>query len=72
MCSTIGDAIGVVEEVAGEDTFCWIGPFVRVRNIRINIRRPLRQGVKIYTSAGAEVWCLICYERLPDFCYCCG
>lgn len=27
----LGGAIGLVKEMGGEDTFCWIGTFVRIR-----------------------------------------
>lgn len=40
--------------------------------MQLDIRKSLRQGVKLSLVTGKEVWCPIQYERLPDFCYCCG
>jgi hypothetical protein len=43
--------------------------------IRLDIRRPVMRGVTIDVGEGEEVkplWCPLCYEFLPDFCYTCG
>lgn len=70
----IGDMIGKFIEVEADDDGLVVGEFLRVK-IRLDITKPLMRGVMIDVGDGVEekpMWCPLCYEFLPDFCYICG
>lgn len=68
----IGDEIGEFLEANADDGCVVIGRFLRIK-VRIDIRKPLMQGVTVIAdSNGLERWCPLAYEHLPDFCYICG
>ncbi|KAL5778004.1 hypothetical protein ACOSP7_010930 [Xanthoceras sorbifolium] len=49
-----------------------IGVFLRVR-VLINVQQPLKRGLRFAFGAEGEVCsALLCYERLPNFCFYCG
>lgn len=51
-----------------------MGEFMRIK-IHMDIRVPLMRGVMVDVGVGDEVkplWCPLCYEFLPEFCYICG
>ena len=48
-----------------------VGSYARVR-ISINIIKPLEKMVFLELEENDEVELLVLYERLPDFCFCCG
>lgn len=70
----IGELIGKVVEVDAEEDGSAVGKFMRIK-IRLDITKPLMRGVTIDVGDGDDVkplWCPLCYEFLPDFCYTCG
>lgn len=70
--SLLGEKLGFTEDVdEGINGDC-NGRSLRVR-VRINIRLPLKRGVKIAFETNPQpVWIPVTYERLPDFCFECG
>ncbi|GLU08536.1 hypothetical protein SLE2022_254430 [Rubroshorea leprosula] len=66
----IGGAMGRLIEVDVGEGNIWGSEYIRVR-VGIDARRPLRRGMKL-TLKGRPLWVSFWYERLPNFCYCCG
>ncbi|KAH9800887.1 CCHC-type domain-containing protein [Citrus sinensis] len=63
--------IGSVEEVnTYEDGNC-IGEIVRLR-ISVDITKPLQKILEVETEDEGSISIPILYERLPNFCFCCG
>lgn len=67
----LGELIGDVLEVETDDEGECIGPYARVR-ISIDITKPLQKMVFLELEEDNEVELPVLYERLPDFCFCCG
>ncbi|KAL5859559.1 hypothetical protein ACOSQ4_000855 [Xanthoceras sorbifolium] len=68
----LGGLIGAVQEIDGGDSGDCLGKFLRVR-VLINVQQPLKRGLRFAFGAGGEVCsALLCYERLPNFCFYCG
>ncbi|XP_073041756.1 uncharacterized protein [Primulina eburnea] len=68
----LGERIGRVLEVDGEEDGNCTGKFVRVR-VLLDITKPLLQGLRVKPEEAEEEICiLLLYERLPNFCYLCG
>lgn len=70
----IGEMIGEVVGVDAEEDGSAFGEVLRIK-IRLDIRKPVMRGVTIDVGEGEEVkplWCPLCYEFLPNFCYTCG
>lgn len=68
---SIGGIIGTVIQVADPKDDGARGEFLRVR-ISIDISKPLPRCHKLWAN-GKQVGLVgIKYERLPNFCYCCG
>lgn len=41
--------------------------------VRVDVNRPLRRGIRIFPDGPLiGMWISIRYERLPEFCSCCG
>ncbi|KAH9743696.1 CCHC-type domain-containing protein [Citrus sinensis] len=69
--SRLGAIIGIVEEVeTGENGKC-IGEYARVR-IKVDISKPLKKIIFLEPEGKEKIPMPIRYERLPDFCFCCG
>ena len=66
-----GETIGRVEEVETDEEGECIGPFTWVR-ISVDITKPLRRILILKHEGEEDIVMLIKYERLPDFCFCCG
>ncbi|KAL5851560.1 hypothetical protein ACOSQ3_006678 [Xanthoceras sorbifolium] len=68
----LGSSLGEVKEVDMDaNGNCW-GRCLRVR-ILMDISKPLQRGLKaLLGDDGEEISVLLCYERLPNFCYYCG
>ncbi|KAL5768294.1 hypothetical protein ACOSQ2_015077 [Xanthoceras sorbifolium] len=68
----LGSLLGEVKEVdVGANGSCW-GKCLRVR-ILIDITQPLQRGLQaVIGDDGEEASVLLCYERLPNFCFLCG
>lgn len=79
MCMTkemkpaLGEAIGKVEEVETDAAGECFGQFLRLR-ISVDITRPLKKILELEQEGQAEedIPMQVMYERLPDFCFCCG
>ncbi|KAL9462516.1 hypothetical protein AB3S75_000507 [Citrus x aurantiifolia] len=67
----LGEKIGRVEEVETDEEGECIGPFARVR-ISVDITKPLKRILILKQEVEEDIVMLIKYERLPDFCFCCG
>lgn len=63
----LGDCIMVDSD---ENGLC-LRKFVSV-HVRLDIRRPLRRGMKLDLNDLDNVWVDFQYEKLPDFCFRCG
>ncbi|KAL9453740.1 hypothetical protein AB3S75_009362 [Citrus x aurantiifolia] len=67
----LGKVIGIVEEVdTGKERKC-IGQYARVR-ISIDITQPLKKIIYLEQEGAEDVPIPVVYERLPEFCFCCG
>lgn len=81
MAAELGGAIGKVEEVETNSSGGCIGKFLRMR-ISIDIIKPLKKLVVLENMENEredaernkeeDITMLVYYERLPDFCFCCG
>ena len=67
----IGSFLGEVMEVDVPDSGVIWGKCLRVR-VRIDVTKRLIQGKKTTIEGGEARWVQFKYERLPNFCYCCG
>ncbi|CAL2227508.1 unnamed protein product [Prunus armeniaca] len=65
--NSFGRCLDVMEGMDGE---C-LGRFLRIR-VRVDVSKPLRQGKKMLPPSGNTVFVEFRYERLPEFCFCCG
>ncbi|XP_015894602.3 uncharacterized protein At4g02000-like [Ziziphus jujuba] len=75
MTKSTGEAIGshlgeCVMVNSDEEGLCF-GKFMRVR-IKLDIRRPLRTGMKVDLGDKHQFWVEFQYEKLFDFCFQCG
>lgn len=67
----LGEKVGMVEEVdTDEDGEC-IKAFARVR-ISIDITTPLKKIIFLQPEGEMKIPIAVLYEKLPDFCFCCG
>ncbi|KAH9716467.1 hypothetical protein KPL71_021472 [Citrus sinensis] len=67
----LGEKIGLVEEVETDEEGECIGPFALVK-ISVDITKTLRRILILKQEGEEDIVMLIKYERLPDFCFCCG
>ncbi|KAK6123768.1 hypothetical protein DH2020_042488 [Rehmannia glutinosa] len=68
----IGNKIGKVIEIDKGDREVILGRFARIK-IRLEISQPLQSHIIIHDEEGGEeIYVLLTYEKLPDFCYACG
>ena len=66
-----GEAMGEIFEIdSNDDQLAW-GKWLRV-TINFNVHSPLKLGKLVSLEVDRRVLALFKYERLPDFCYCCG
>ncbi|KAL9444112.1 hypothetical protein AB3S75_017317 [Citrus x aurantiifolia] len=68
---TLGEAIGSVEEIDADEEGECIGKYARVR-ISIDITQPLKKIIYVEQKGDEDIPIPVVYERLPDFCFCCG
>ena len=71
ICKGIGELIGRVEEVDTNRTRDVIGQPIRLR-ISVDITKPLKKILFIETKEKKKISVAVEYEKLPNFCYCCG
>ncbi|KAL5834999.1 hypothetical protein ACOSQ4_014496 [Xanthoceras sorbifolium] len=68
----LGGQIGEVKEIDSRPNGDCLGKFLRVR-VMVGTLAPLKRGLRIALGGCGDVdSILLCYERLPNFCYCCG
>ncbi|XP_075520620.1 uncharacterized protein LOC142553940 [Primulina tabacum] len=68
----LGSQLGMVVEVDRGDHGVVLGCFARIR-VCINISQPLRKCIRVTSMSEEEdIFIILVYERLPDFCYACG
>ncbi|KAH9715526.1 putative reverse transcriptase/RNA-dependent DNA polymerase [Citrus sinensis] len=67
----LGGKIGSVEEVQTDDNGDCIGEYARIR-VSINITQPLERTLFLKQEDEIDIPMSVVYERLPNFCYCCG
>ena len=67
----LGSLIGKVEEVDTDEGGECVGPIFRTR-ISVDVTKPLKNIPFLQQEDGAKTPIGIQYERLPDFCFCCG
>ncbi|KAL5796760.1 hypothetical protein ACOSQ2_001580 [Xanthoceras sorbifolium] len=68
----LGELLGEVKEIDTDFNGDCSGCFIRLR-VMIDINQPLKRGLRFTLRAKGEVsTALLCYERLPNFCYFCG
>ncbi|GKV03842.1 hypothetical protein SLEP1_g16084 [Rubroshorea leprosula] len=66
----IGGSLGRLVDVDTGDGIGWGVEYIRIR-VFIDSRKPLRRGMTMTENEG-PFWVDFRYERLPNFCYCCG
>ncbi|KAI7988460.1 Uncharacterized protein LOK49_LG13G02233 [Camellia lanceoleosa] len=67
----VGNAIGQFLDMDFEDGGIAWGRTMRIR-VAIDVRKPLRRGMKLSLSSADPIWVDFKYERLSIFCYFCG
>ncbi|XP_073151980.1 uncharacterized protein [Henckelia pumila] len=68
----LGSQLGDVEEIDTRENGFSMGKFARLR-VRLDLRQPLKKHIRLKIQSGQEdVFVLLSYERLPDFCHNCG
>ena len=67
----LGGKVGLVEEVETDENGDCIGEFARLR-VSINITQPLEKILFLKQEGEPDIPMPVVYERLPDFCFCCG
>ncbi|KAL5832251.1 hypothetical protein ACOSQ4_017605 [Xanthoceras sorbifolium] len=67
----LGGMVGIVKEVdTGESGKC-AGSFIRARFL-VDVSKPLIRGLRVNLEDDSCCSVVVCYERLPNFCYFCG
>ncbi|KAL9451795.1 hypothetical protein AB3S75_013380 [Citrus x aurantiifolia] len=67
----IASKIGRVEDLATDATRDCFREYIQVR-ISIDIMKRLKKVIRIQQENGKEIMVGVVYEKLPDFCFCCG
>lgn len=67
----VGNTLGWVEEVDVIPSEVEWGKLMRIR-VTIDVPKPLLRKKKLNISLPTQVWVQFKYERLPNFCFCCG
>ena len=67
----LGGKIKIVEKVETDDNGDYIGEFARIR-ILVNITQPLEKFFFLKQEGEIDIPMPVVYERLSDFCFCCG
>ncbi|KAL5823058.1 hypothetical protein ACOSQ4_020958 [Xanthoceras sorbifolium] len=67
----LGGMVGIVKEVdTGESGKC-ASSFIRAR-VLVDVSKPLIRGLTVKLEDDSCCSVVVCYERLPNFCYFCG
>ncbi|KAL5795008.1 hypothetical protein ACOSP7_003602 [Xanthoceras sorbifolium] len=68
----LGGLIGEVKEIDSGGGGDCLGKFIRIR-VLVDVGKPLKRGLRVASGDVDEfASILVCYERLPNFCYYCG
>ncbi|CAL5359252.1 unnamed protein product [Camellia sinensis] len=67
----VGNAVGQFIDMDHEDGGIAWGRTMRIR-VALDVRKPLRRGMKLALSSAEPIWVDFKYERLPIYCYFCG
>ncbi|CAL5385543.1 unnamed protein product [Camellia sinensis] len=67
----VGNAVGQFLDMDYEDGGIAWGRTMRIR-VALDVRKPLRRGMKLALSSVEPIWVDFKYERLPIYCYFCG
>lgn len=70
----LGSRVGKVEDIGMDAQGECFGEFVRIR-VSVNISKPQKKKKKTYSPEARRrrgIQLPVVYERLPDFCFCCG
>ncbi|KAK9220854.1 hypothetical protein WN944_009278 [Citrus x changshan-huyou] len=73
MAAELGKVIGKVKEVETDAAGECFGQFLRLR-ISVDITKPLKKIIELEQEEeyADDIPMRVMYERLPDFCFCCG
>lgn len=71
MGEAIGSQLGECVLVDSDEEGLCFGKFMLI-HIKLDVRRPLRKGMKIVLNSQQQFWMEFQYEKLPDFCFRCG
>lgn len=73
MALELGNVIGKVEEVETDAARECFGQFLRLR-ISVDVTKPLKKLIELEQDREdkEDIPMRVMYERLPDFCFCCG
>ncbi|KAL5748488.1 hypothetical protein ACOSP7_025530 [Xanthoceras sorbifolium] len=68
----LGGLIGKMIEIDGGSSGSCLGKFIRVR-VMLDVSKPLLRGLRVKVGHPEEIYSVVlCYEKLPNFCYFCG
>ncbi|KAL9436889.1 hypothetical protein AB3S75_022854 [Citrus x aurantiifolia] len=67
----LGGMIGNVDEIESDENGDCFGEFAKIR-IFINLTHPLKKILFLKQEGKTDIPMPVVYERLPDFCFCCG
>lgn len=67
----LGSRVGKVEDIGMDAQGECFGEFVRIR-VSVNITKPLKKLIVLKQEDDEDIPLPVVYERLPDFCFCCG
>ncbi|KAL5759619.1 hypothetical protein ACOSQ2_018457 [Xanthoceras sorbifolium] len=69
--SFLGGMVGLVKEVDTRESGECSGSFIRVR-VLLDVSKPLTRSLRVRLEDDSYCSVVVCYEWLPNFCYCCG
>lgn len=67
----VGDSLGKIEEVDLDNGENEWGKYMII-TVKLNISKPIVRKKKLKLGRLEPVWIWLSYERLQDFCFCCG
>ncbi|KAL5756956.1 hypothetical protein ACOSQ2_021702 [Xanthoceras sorbifolium] len=68
----LGGLIGKMIKIDGGSSGSCLGKFIRVR-VMLDVSKPLLRGFRVKVGHPEEICSVVlCYEKLPNFCYFCG
>lgn len=67
----LGTRVGRVEDIGTDALGECFGEFVCIR-VSVAITKPLKKLIVLKQEGEEDIPMPVVYERLPDFCFCCG